>query len=45
MSKSERLREEATKPEVLRSISKRMMTVPGLGFVGEIERRCAPKVG
>eukprot|EP00544_Gedaniella_sp_CCMP2646_P008106 CAMPEP_0202490972 /NCGR_PEP_ID=MMETSP1361-20130828/8196_1 /ASSEMBLY_ACC=CAM_ASM_000849 /TAXON_ID=210615 /ORGANISM="Staurosira complex sp., Strain CCMP2646" /LENGTH=736 /DNA_ID=CAMNT_0049120959 /DNA_START=316 /DNA_END=2526 /DNA_ORIENTATION=- len=35
MEKSERLAEEAAKPEVLRSISKRMMVVEGLGFVGE----------
>lgn len=35
MEQSERLKEEATKPEVLRSISKRMATVPGLSFVGE----------
>jgi len=35
MDMSDRLREEATKPEVLRSISKRMAAIPGLGFVGE----------
>lgn len=34
MDKSERLKAEATKPEVLLSISKRMMALPGLGLVG-----------
>jgi uncharacterized membrane protein len=33
MKKSERLKKEATKPEVLRSIAKRMIAVPGLGLV------------
>lgn len=34
MSKSERLQEEATKPEVLMAIAQRMTLVPGLGLVG-----------
>ena len=43
VSKSERLREEATKPDVLRSISKRMMSVPGL--VGELNGDALQKLG
>jgi chaperone BCS1 len=35
IEKSERLKEEALKPEVLQSISKRMMFLPGLGLVRE----------
>ena len=33
--KSNRLKEEACKPEVLRSIAQRMKVLPGLGLVGE----------
>lgn len=33
MEKSERLKKEATKPEVLRSIAKRVSAMPGLGLV------------
>jgi len=35
MEKSERLRKEAQKPEVIRSIAQRLMSLPGLGLVGE----------
>jgi len=35
MELSDRLREEATKAEVLMALSQRMMVLPGLGFVGE----------
>jgi chaperone BCS1 len=35
IEKSERLKEEALKPEVLQSIAKRMMVLPGLSLVGE----------
>ena len=35
MEKSERLKEEAQKPEVLRAIAKRMMVLPALGLIGE----------
>lgn len=35
IAKSERLKEEALKPEVLQSIAKRMMVLPGLGLVRE----------
>ena len=34
MDKSERLKAEATKPEVLVGMSKRMLALPGLGLVG-----------
>jgi mitochondrial chaperone BCS1 len=34
MEKSERLRDQATKSEVLLALSKRMMALPGLGLVG-----------
>jgi SpoVK/Ycf46/Vps4 family AAA+-type ATPase len=35
IEKSERLKEEALKPEVLQSIAKRVMVLPGLGLVRE----------
>lgn len=35
IEKNERLKEEATKPEVLRTIAQRINVLPGLGFVGE----------
>jgi chaperone BCS1 len=35
IEKSERLKEEALKPEVLQSIAKRMLVLPGLGLVRE----------
>jgi hypothetical protein len=35
MEKSERLKKEAQKPEVLRAIAQRMMILPALGLVGE----------
>jgi len=35
MEKSERLRQEATKPDVLVGITKQMMSIPALGLVGE----------
>jgi mitochondrial chaperone BCS1 len=44
MEKSERLKAEATKPEVLISMTKRMMALPGLGLVGEDEEALA-KIG
>jgi SpoVK/Ycf46/Vps4 family AAA+-type ATPase len=34
MEKSEKLRDESIKPEVLLTLSKRMMALPGLGLVG-----------
>eukprot|EP00545_Synedropsis_sp_CCMP1620_P006739 CAMPEP_0119015602 /NCGR_PEP_ID=MMETSP1176-20130426/11280_1 /TAXON_ID=265551 /ORGANISM="Synedropsis recta cf, Strain CCMP1620" /LENGTH=750 /DNA_ID=CAMNT_0006968909 /DNA_START=57 /DNA_END=2309 /DNA_ORIENTATION=+ len=44
MEKSERLKTEATKPEVLLGMSKRMMTLPGLGLVGS-EGETLAKIG
>jgi chaperone BCS1 len=35
MEKSDRLKEQTQKPEVLRAIAQRMMVLPALGFVGE----------
>jgi hypothetical protein len=34
MDNSDRFREEATKPEVLRSMAQRMLVLPGLTLVG-----------
>lgn len=44
IEKSDRLKAEATKPEVLISMTKRMMALPGLGLVGEDEEALA-KIG
>ena len=44
MEKSDRLKAEATKPEVLISMTKRMMALPGLGLVGA-EEDALSKIG
>ena len=37
IEKSERLKSEATKPDIVRSVTKRMNALPALGLVGETE--------